>query len=127
MDYLETGTPLKVLRKDTNYIKVRTPEGKEGWVLKRYVKSETPKAVVIENLTKEIESMKATMGDAEKVLSERDRLLDENVRLRAEKEDLELELRQLERKELFYWFLAGAGVLFLGWLIGKASRQKRYY
>lgn len=127
VDYINTGTRLEILKEEDNYLKVSTPEGKEGWVLKRYVSSEPPKAEIIEQLTKKIESMKAAMGNAESILAERDRLLEENKRLKNEKEELEQDLTSLERKDLLYWFLAGAGVLFLGWLIGKSSRQKRFY
>jgi SH3 domain protein len=67
------------------------------------------------------------MGDAVNIAEERDRLLEDNKRLRTSNERLESEVRGSERREMMYWFLAGAGVLFAGWLIGKASRQKRYY
>lgn len=127
IDYLETGTPLEVLQEEDNYTKVRTSAGKEGWVLSRYVTAETPKDRVIERLEKEIGDLKATMGDALETAAERDSLLEENKRLMADNERLESKVRRTERRELMYWFLAGAGVLFVGWIIGKASRQKRYY
>lgn len=127
LDYLKTGTPLEVLEEEGAHLRVRTRGGKEGWVLKRYTTSEQPKAEVIRNLRKQIEDMKTTVEEAEIYVAERERLLEENKRLKTEKENIEQKLRRLERKELLYWFLAGAGVLLLGWLIGKASRQKRYY
>lgn len=127
IDYLNTGTRLEVLQEDENYMRVRTQDGKEGWVLKRYVTFEPPKAEVIADLTEKIESMKTNMNDIENIVAERDKLLEENKRLKAENEEYAQDLKNVERKELMYWFLAGAGVLFLGWIIGKASRQKRFY
>lgn len=127
IDNLERGTRLEVLEEDGSYTKVRTPAGKEGWVLSRYITTDTPKDVVIERLEKEIKNLKTTMGDAVNIAEERDRLLEDNKRLRTSNERLESEVRGSERREMMYWFLAGAGVLFAGWLIGKASRQKRYY
>jgi SH3 domain protein len=127
IDYLERGTPLEVLQEEGSYTKVRTSAGKEGWVLSRFITAETPKDKVIEGLEKEIKDLKATMGDALETASERDRLLEENKRLKADNERLDNKIRRTERRELMYWFLAGAGVLFVGWVIGKASRQKRFY
>lgn len=38
---------------------------------------------------------------------------------------LEDENNHLANKQMFYWFLAGGGVLFIGWLIGVTSFKKR--
>lgn len=127
VDYLVTGTPLEVLQEEDNYMQVRTPTDKEGWVLSRYITAEIPKERVIEKLEKELKNLRATMGNAENIALERDKLLEENKSLRSKNERLESEIRRTERREIMYWFLAGAGVLLVGWLIGKASRQKRFY
>lgn len=34
------------------------------------------------------------------------------------------ENESLKKKDYFYWFMAGAGVLFLGWLIGRIPRRR---
>jgi len=48
---LKTGTPFEVLEDDDKtYIKVRTPDGLEGYVLRQYVSPEIPKKQVIEKL-----------------------------------------------------------------------------
>jgi SH3 domain protein len=125
--HLRTGTPLEVLAEDGPFLRVRTKDGTKGWVRKRYITSETPKATVIAGLKKEIAGMKATVGDTEALARESDRLQAENKRLRQENEQFIEESERTERKEMFYWFLAGGGVLVLGWIIGRASRQKRYY
>lgn len=127
LKHLRTGTPVEVLAEDGPFLRVRIKDGTEGWVRKRYLTSEAPKATVIAGLKKELSGMKATVGNAESLARERDRLQGENKRLRQENEQLIAESERVERKEMFYWFLAGGGVLVLGWIIGKASRQKRYY
>jgi SH3 domain protein len=127
IDYLRTGDALEVLSEEGNYLKVRTAKGEEGWVRSRYVTSDTPKALVIAGLNKQLEDLKAISGDARELAAERDRLTAEKKRLMAENRRLEAERERAHRKELIYWFLAGAGVLFIGWLMGKASRRKRYY
>ncbi|OEU74682.1 MAG: hypothetical protein BA869_07660 [Desulfuromonadales bacterium C00003107] len=59
-------------------------------------------------------------------------LLNERDRLKAENEKYAVDLAQLRqdnddilRKAIVKWFLAGAGVLFVGWLIGKQSRTRK--
>lgn len=174
--YLKTDTPLEVLEDDGDYYRVRTQEGEEGWILKRYVSAETPKPVVMTRLREEIDRLKSRIEEmrAEKrtqaskvneldklhksaraeaastaeelenmtvkynalleksqdvvqLLEERDTLKAENERLSAVEDFLREENEDLRRTEMMWWFVAGGGVLFLGWIIGKASRQKRYY
>jgi SH3 domain protein len=67
-------------------------------------------------------------SDAENVVqlaNERDELASDNTKLKAEVEALGKENESLLTSGVVKWFLAGAGVLFFGWLIGRASRRKR--
>ncbi len=60
------------------------------------------------------------------VISEdRDRLRKENIRLNSEMQLLSQENKKLMRSGMIQWFLAGGGVFFMGWIIGKISRKKR--
>jgi SH3 domain protein len=127
IDYLKSDTPVEVLSEEGDFLLVRTPEGKEGWVRKHYITSEAPKAQVIAKLKKEIESMKATIGESKDVTGESDRLRAENERLAEKNRKLEEKLDSVGQKEMIHWFLAGASVLLVGWLIGRISRQKRFY
>jgi SH3 domain protein len=56
--------------------------------------------------------------------SENDTLIEENRLLNNELLLLREENRNFHRSNMIQWFLAGAGVLFLGWIIGKFSRKK---
>jgi SH3 domain protein len=47
---LKTGTPFEVLEEDETYLKVRTEDGVEGYVLSQYVSSNPPKTQRIEEL-----------------------------------------------------------------------------
>ena len=47
------------------------------------------------------------------------------AKLKKENDRLEDALTRLQQRQIFRWFLAGAGVLFLGFIIGISSRQKR--
>lgn len=184
---LKTGTPAEVLEEDGNYLKIRTEDGEEGWVLSQYMTSDTPKAVVIAGLRDQVSRLKSKVQeigddrdalkqqmkeaqkshaseikDAEKtadaskqeaarteqqmkditgkydalvkasgnvpgLVSERDRLSEENTRLTAAEGHLKEENERIRRKVMIYWFLAGAGVFFVGWIVGKASKQRRFY
>ncbi|WP_029910572.1 TIGR04211 family SH3 domain-containing protein [Pelobacter seleniigenes] len=174
VDNLKTATPVEVLSEDQTYVKVRTPEGKEGYILRQYVTKELPKAVQIDRLEKETAALKEQLqqqqqssadklanADAnlakiaelqkqlqvandnlDKVKNEYDSLLQNSqnvVSLSTENEDLieqnkqlnnELvvlreENRNFHRSNMIQWFLAGGGVFFGGWIIGKISRKKQ--
>ncbi len=184
---LRSGTPVEVIEEVEQYMRVRTDDGNEGWVLKRYITSDTPKPIIIEGLKGKIEKLKATIeklekekasikddlnatkkdhavkaGDLEKSLSDKNneisaltRQLQETTRkynifveaskdvvsvvnerdmLKKEKKDLTIERDKLRtendnliEKRMIYWFLAGAGVFFFGWVSGKLSRKKKRY
>ena len=64
-------------------------------------------------------------GDVAKIVSERDMLNEENTRLSTEKNELLQEKKRLFKTNVIYWFLAGGGVFFFGWIVGQFSRTKR--
>lgn len=70
----------------------------------------------------------ALQNDAKEVMAitaERDQLRTINQELSAKNIALDQEAGALVRTGAIKWFLAGAGVLFFGWIIGKASRNRR--
>ena len=171
---LTTGASVEFLEEEENYLKVRTKDGSEGYVLKQYISAQLPKAYVIARLEKKLaqeQQRMATMAqqsegwtgekkelqrqlaevqqalDSEKrqhlrlkkehqalqdgaknvtdLLSERDRLKAENEKYAADLAQLRQDNNDILRKAIIKWFLAGAGVLFLGWLMGKQSRTRK--
>lgn len=64
-------------------------------------------------------------GKVVEITNDRDRLQKSNKKLSAEVRSLTTENEDLLRTGMIKWFLAGAGVLFIGWMIGKISRKKR--
>lgn len=77
------------------------------------------------DVTKNYESLQEGARNVTDLLSEKDRLLAENEQQAAELKKLRQENDKILRKALINWFLAGAGVLFVGWLIGQRSRKRR--
>jgi len=65
--------------------------------------------------------------DVIKLVQERDSLISSNSRLQTRAEQLQQENDKLKRSQMIWWFVAGGGVFFVGWIVGKVSRQKRHY
>ena len=64
-------------------------------------------------------------GKVIEITDERDRLLERNAGLSSEVQVLTASNEELLRTGVIKWFLAGGGVFFFGWLIGKISRRKQ--
>ncbi len=124
---LTAGTPLEIIEEEKDYLKVRTQDGQEGWVLTQFITSETPKAQIIAGLRQELDRLKTASKDAIELMNERDNLKTLNGRLSTEAEHLRKENSRLKRLQILWWFLAGAGVFFIGWITGRVSRKKKYY
>lgn len=182
---LKTGTPMEILEKGDTYFRVRIRSGEEGYVLRQYVSMETPKPIVIANLTRQVESLNKKIAELEAarenlkdkntdllqsskaseknlsqqlaelqekyrqtsqkldsvskdysslmsksenlitIIAERDQLAADNEKLAARAEELKIENSDLLRTGVIKWFLAGAGVLFFGWILGKLSKKRR--
>jgi len=172
--HLKTATAVDILAEEGKFLKVRTEDGKEGYVLKQYITTELPKQQVVARQKAELEQLRARlqklsssstrqqqgMADLEQqrtqlahqlqqtrnelqqltsehqqlldasqnllqITQERDQLKEENQRLAADATRLQDENASLLTTGSIKWFLAGAGVLFFGWFMGKISRKKR--
>lgn len=79
-------------------------------------------------LKQALQAYQTLQNDAKEVIAitaERDQLRKTNQELSAKNIALDEEIGSLTRTAVIKWFLAGAGVLFLGWLIGKSSGKRR--
>ncbi len=99
--------------------------------LKQNVSSSKGKAEQTARELKEItEKYNALVKDSKDVIDlvkERDSLKASNSKLQTDTEQLQKENDDLKRSQLIWMFVAGGGVFFVGWIIGKISRQKRFY
>lgn len=165
---IRSGESVEMLKPEEEWSLVRTTNGKEGWVLSRFLTSKEPDGLILERLKKKhkvltiqavslIEESKAYKKENNKLNSElktNEEMLNE-IRLSYETlkkesagflelksnyekissklseqtkkaEKLEGELTKLLLHQNIKWFLSGAGVLLLGFLIGfSAKRQRR--
>jgi len=61
------------------------------------------------------------------LIKENEGLQAENDRLNEEAGYLQQGIAHLRRTEMIWLFVAGAGVFFVGLLVSKVSKKKRYY
>lgn len=119
---LETGNRMETQGEEGDYQLVTLPDGRQGYVLKSFLTTEAPPRRRVQHLAAKVESQEAELG----------RLRSENLQLKADNERLtsdnlsnERQLRRLRQERAdhrqdvrLWWFVAGAGVLLTGWLMG---------
>lgn len=131
---LETGDAMTRLETNGNYYRVALSDGKSGYVLKTFVAAEAPP----EHRMRELEErVKAQTAELQELRYENTQLKETKAKIEREASAADQRLRELEeeRAELrrnnnLRWFLAGAGVLLLGWLMGWTrlrSRRRRTF
>jgi len=165
---VESGQKVEILEPGEDWSLVRNANGKEGYVLTRYLKPEPTHNIRLEQLQSK---HKALMQQSATLLEENTRFRSENKKLTSaldknEKElqklrldydelkagsaeylelkekhktisrqlakqtkranTLDEELRAIEINQYIKWFLAGSGVLLVGFIVGfSAKRQRR--
>ncbi len=131
---LRSDTPVTVLEESGRHVKVRTKNGKTGWAGAQYLSTKTPKSVIITNLEKELEQLKASVGGYKDQSAQISELTKENTQLTRDNERLSTMVEDLRKKNsrprppaMFWWFFAG-GIVFLGGLLtGQVSKKKKFY
>jgi SH3 domain protein len=141
--YITKETPKSIiidrLEKEVDRLKGRMEELKAA---------QSPQAQEMESLREKAQSLEKTLAETEnelrsvtetyntlvensgrvvEITAEHDLLQKENQRLTAELAALEEDNTQLLRQGMIQWFLAGAGVFVVGWILGKISRKKRRF
>jgi len=84
-------------------------------------------AVELAALQKKYTTLEQSSGNVLQVVADREKLQNENDRLVKELETLQEEHTWLVQMTIAKWALTGAGILLIGWLMGKASRTRRRY
>jgi SH3 domain protein len=90
---LTSDTKLEVLDESEGWLQVRSPDGKEGWVLKRYTIRDLPKSMQIQRLKQQNEKLSALTGGA---ASQLNALEEENNSLKTSLEKAQGELDGLK-------------------------------
>ncbi len=79
----------------------------------------------LDSVNKDHSSLLSKSENLINIIAERDQLAAENEKLASKAEELKIENSDLLRTGVIKWFLAGAGVLFFGWILGKFSKKRR--
>ncbi|MCP4686809.1 MAG: TIGR04211 family SH3 domain-containing protein [Desulfobacterales bacterium] len=126
---ISSGQKVEILRRAENWSKIRMTDGKEGWVLNRFLTVERSNRLKLKALEKEYEALKVKSGP---LIEEKSRLKKENARLSAalaarvqETETLKEEVEKLARSERNRWLIVGACIFLAGMLMGLSLRRKR--
>ncbi len=167
LDVVESGQQVEIIEPGDDWSLVRVDDGKEGYVLTRYLVPEATHNVLLAQLqTKhktlmqqaatlleentrirsEIKTLKSISDENEdsldKLRSDYDKLKAGSAEYIALKEKyktvsgqlaeqtkradaLDEELRAIEINQYIKWFLAGSGVLLVGFIVGFSARRQR--
>jgi SH3 domain protein len=157
---LKSNEELEILEKGDDWVHVRLKNGKDGYVLRRFLTSEMPKFSVIVGLQEKVEKLKnevssfgksnerleksnlelrSSLFSKEKELTKvkksyeelksgagkyievkelKDNLESRNKNLESRVNNLTEENRQLNKQTNKLWFISGAGVILVGWILG---------
>jgi SH3 domain protein len=167
LEFLQSGQRLEVQKRDDQWAQVKTADGKQGWVLARYLTPEPTSKIKLQQLE---EKQNRVVEQNETLLNENQALKGENKKLAAalaatdkglnkvrdeyeelksesgeflamkakyektaarlaeetrKADQLEQKAAKLERSYAIKWFLAGAGVLLFGFIIGFSLKRQR--
>ena len=73
----------------------------------------------------DFDTLKENAKNVVEISAERDQLRASNEDLSSKLSHIEEEKFALQKSKSIRWFLAGAGVLFVGWIMGKSSGSRR--
>jgi SH3 domain protein len=187
LGYIKTPTAVDVLEEQGDYLKIKTKDGLEGWVLTKYIVTEKPKALIIEDLKNQIEQLKKEVeaskfkqntlsnassgttenyekkirelkeavdknqkladkagrdfaaldkkykalllhsGNTDQLIKELNRLKKTNTQLNAEITSLRKNAGSPLKSRKLQLFVAGAGVLFIGMMLGGSAKKKKRF
>ena len=119
---LRTGNEMEIVGAEGDYNLVSLPDGRQGYVLKSFLTEEAPPLRRVEELTAKVEAQAAEL---EQLRGENLQLMAENEKLNNNYQSdqrllrrLQQESTNLQRDMRLWWFVAGAGILLIGWLMG---------
>ncbi|MEA2059541.1 MAG: TIGR04211 family SH3 domain-containing protein [Thermodesulfobacteriota bacterium] len=151
IDMLKSGKPLEMIEENSDWSRVRTDKGKEGWVLTRFITKDTPLVYIVNELKQknseyaemvedlknknaEFNQIKETLTRVEKSYNRLKKESAEFLNLEEkykkatsrykEQQDRIAELEKSLGNEEVKWFLSGSGVLVVGIFLGLSARKK---
>jgi SH3 domain protein len=138
LDIVSTGEKMDILEDGEEWVFIRLSDGKEGWVLKRYLSSERPSKLKLADLQKkhgslatrsdelaeENEALKASNEKITRDLQEKTKALEELTRSHEELQQ-DADASSFQMRKYLVFFFSGAGILFIGILLGVVMKRQR--
>ena len=124
------GVQLKKLRKEHEALlsRVKAPlaeikklETENAQLRQKLAKTEK----ILEDLNRSYSDLKKRSAALSRLKADYQQSTVRLAEMRKKNDSLDKALTRLQRQQTFRWFLAGAGVLFLGFIIGISTRPKR--
>jgi SH3 domain protein len=117
---LPSGSPVQVIRESraSGYTLVRTPQGTEGWLLSRYLEDAPGARQRLAEAEEELTRVRQASASALAISQENKALKAQLDHLQQERDALQQHNDALRNGAMRDWFLAGAGVVLVGILIG---------
>lgn len=119
---LRPGTQVTLLREERGWAEVTLQDGRRGWILRRYLSDRPPWIATAQQLEAENqklrEQLKGLGGSQQELSQENERLKREAEEARKRVEESERAYRDTKLSGQLRWFLSGAGVVLVGWLLG---------
>jgi SH3 domain protein len=81
----------------------------------------------LKRVTEQYNNLAAASKRTVELVEENKKLMNENKKINIEVTSLRNENDTLKQTGMIYWFLAGGGVLFAGFLVGRITKKKKYY
>lgn len=126
---ISSGQKVDVLRRAEKWSKIRMSNGKEGWVLNRFLTSEKSNLLKLKDLQGEFEKLKV---ESDPLHEEATRLKQENARLSSaladrvrENDALKKEVAILHENKETSRLIAGGGILLFGIILGMILGKRR--
>ncbi len=131
---LTTGDVATILTRGDGWTKVRTAEGKEGWVSAGFLQASPPARVKLERLERDAEEFRSQAAELSEKTAD---LLASNDELKSNGEKQRLEIVRLARENFELragarWpeWITGAGIVLVGMALGallgrNASRRRQ--
>lgn len=138
IDMISIGERMELVEDGEEWVLVRLPNGREGWVLKRYLSSAKPSNLVLA----ELQNTHGRLSEqSEALLTENEALKADNTRINASLAEKTTALADLTRsynelkeaseasnfqmRKYLIFFFSGAGILFIGVLLGLVMKRQR--
>ena len=123
LDVVKTGDRVEVLERRGDWVKLREPDGNEGWIRAGYLQSEPPPSVLVTRLETELSTLGDRMVRAQAELASLRSAKQALDGRQDEIEQLRLENRALGAAERWSEWITGAAILAAGMLIGGALQR----